>query len=530
MTVKESAKTVPLLERSVGALFEQACRSYPDRVAVVHGDQRVTYAELRSEVRRAGRAFLRLGLRKGDRLAIIMKDRPELLAIQYGALWAGLVVVPLNTRQGAEDNAYAAENAGARALCHDAAHAAVAEEMRGRGTVEHFIGVDAQAVLDAGLDFAALNAAEDDGAAGLPEVAPDDLMAIYYTGGTTGRPKGVAHSHRTYLAAVMSELLEMSIEGPEVFAHVAPLTHASGVFVLPVLMRGGTHVILGGFDPKTLLETIERERVTATFMVPTMLYVLMDHMDTVTSDTSTLRTIIYGAAPMGRERLVEAMERFGPILTQVYGQTEAPNQLAVLRKEDHAEALASGDPAVLSSCGRPVAVADVRLVDDDGNDVPAGELGEIVVRGPHVMLGYWNKPEETAQALVDGWLHTGDIARADERGFLYIVDRKKDMIISGGYNVYPKDVEAALFAHPAVRDVCVIGVPDAKWGEAVKAVVVADEVREEELMAWVRERKGPLCTPKSVDLVDAIPVTALGKHDKPALRSAYWGSCERAVN
>ncbi|MGW1887918.1 AMP-binding protein [Streptomyces sp. NPDC001970] len=530
MIVQVSRKAESLLGSSVGALLEQACRFYPDRVAVVQDERRMTYAELLSEVRRAGRAFLRLGLHKGDRVAILMKDRPELLAVQYGALWAGLVVVPLNTRQGADDHAYAVENAGARVLCHDAVHAEAAEKIRSRGSVGHVISMDPHAVPEGGLDFTALVADEDDGPAHTPGPGPDDLMAIYYTGGTTGRPKGVAHSHRTYLSAVLSELLEMSIEGPEVFAHVAPLTHASGMFVLPVLMRGGTNVILGGFSPETLLRSIEREGVTATFMVPTMLYVLMDHMAAAASDTSTLRTIIYGAAPMGRERLVEAMERFGPVLTQVYGQTEAPNQVTVLRKEDHAEAVASGDAAVLGSCGRPVAIADVRLVDDDGEDVPEGELGEIAVRGPHVMLGYWNKPEETAKALRDGWLYTGDVARADHRGFLHIVDRKKDMIISGGYNVYPKDVETALFAHPAVRDVCVIGVPDEKWGEAVKAVVVADGVQDLELMAWVRERKGPLCTPKSIDFVDAIPVTALGKHDKAALRATYWAGRRRAVN
>jgi fatty-acyl-CoA synthase len=364
-------------------------------------------------------------------------------------------------------------------------------------------------------------------------VGPDDLAAIFYTGGTTGRPKGVAHSNRTLLAALLSEALEMGLGEREVFAHVAPMTHAGGAFALPVWWGGGTNLVLGGFDPDQLLDAIERERVTSTLMVPTMIYVLLDHPKTAGTDTSSLRTVIYGAAPMGRERLVQALEQFGPVFCQRYGQTEAPNQLTVLTKADHADAIESGDHERLSSCGHPVRIAEVRLVDDEMRDVEPGQPGEIVARGPHVMLGYWNRPEETAATIRDGWLCTGDVARADERGYLYIVDRKKDMIITGGFNVYPKEVEQSLFSHPAVRDACVIGIPDDKWGESVKAIVVVEDgadVGEAELIAWVKDLKGSVVAPKSVDFVDAIPLTAVGKHDKPTLRKAYWGARERAVN
>jgi fatty-acyl-CoA synthase len=403
--------------------------------------------------------------------------------------------VPLNAKLGAEDQEYILADSGARAVVHDAAYA---ERLTTFASgLEFKLSVDAGAVLDGGQDFAALAAAQPDGA-GAPPVAPADLFGIYYTGGTTGQPKGVAHSHRTFTSALISELLELGLGERDVFAHVAPLTHASGGFVLPVWMRGGSNVVLGGFDPAKLLETIEREKVTATLLVPTMLYVLLDHPAMSGADVSSLQTVVYGAAPMGQERLLQGLDRFGPVFAQLYGQTEAPNQLTVLRKDDH-----------------------------------DGEPGEIIARGPHIMLGYWNRPEETAASLRDGWLCTGDVARADERGFLYIVDRKKDMIISGGFNVYPKDVEAALFAHPAVRDACVIGVPDDKWGEAVKAVVVVDPsvpVDAAELQKWVKERKGAVNSPKSVDFVDAIPLTAVGKHDKPTLRAQYWGGRTRAVN
>ena len=519
-----------MLELTIGGLVERSARSYGPRVAIVAGDRRITYAEMIARVRQAGRALLGLGLQPGDRVALLMPDRPEVLYAYYGALWAGLAVVPLNAKLGPEDQEYILTDSGARAVVHDAAYA---ERLAAfAGGVEFKLSVDAAGVLDGGQDFAALCAAQPDGP-GAPPVGPADLFGIYYTGGTTGRPKGVAHSHRTFSSALISELLELGLGERDVFAHVAPLTHASGAFVLPVWMRGGANVVLGGFDPGRLLDTIAAERVTATLLVPTMLYVLLDHPAMAGADTSTLQTVVYGAAPMGQERLLQGLDRFGPVFAQLYGQTEAPNQLTVLRKDDHAEALRTGDLTPLASCGRPVAIAEVRIADDDLKDVPDGEPGEIVARGPHIMLGYWNRPEETAASLRDGWLCTGDVAKTDERGFLYIVDRKKDMIISGGFNVYPKDVESALFAHPAVRDACVIGVPDEKWGEAVKAVVVLDPsatVTPAELQAWVKERKGAVNSPKTVDFVEAIPLTAVGKHDKPALRAQYWGGRTRAVN
>jgi fatty-acyl-CoA synthase len=521
-----------MFDHTIGSLVERCARAYGPETAVVHGKQRISYHEQISRIRRSGRALLALGLLPGDRVAILMTDRPELLDAYYGALWAGLAVVPLNAKLGADDHIYIVRDSGARVLVHDAEHADRVTEIQAEVDVELLVCVDDDAVLPGGLSLPRLQLEQPDGP-GAPAVSPDDLFGIYYTGGTTGRPKGVVHSHRTFIAALFSEMLELGLGERDVFAHVAPLTHASGGFVLPVWLRGGTNVILGGFDPEQLLDSIQRDRITATLLVPTMLYVLLDSMPADGLDLSSLSTVVYGASPIGQQRLLQAIDRFGLIFAQLYGQTEAPNQLTVLRKSDHALAISSGDLEPLSSCGRPVAIADVRIVDDELVEVPSGTPGEIAVRGPHVMERYWNRPEDTAATLRDGWLCTGDIARTDERGFVYIVDRKKDMIISGGFNVYPKEVEATLFAHPAVRDACVIGVPDDKWGEAVKAVVVTNPelpVRPEELIGWVKERKGSVLAPKTVDFVDAIPLTAVGKHDKPALRSAYWGGRDRAVN
>lgn len=342
-------------------------------------------------------------------------------------------------------------------------------------------------------------------------------------------PKGAVHSHRTMLSALLSCALEFDIRPAEKCAFVAPLTHSGAGMFLPVWMRGGTNIILGGFDPKALLATIELEGVTSTLMVPTMLSVLLDEPSLEEHDLSTLRTVVYGAAPINRALLESALDRLGPVLLQAYGQTEAFCQITVMTKDDHLRA--REHPEMLASCGRPVPMCELRVVDEELRSVDDGEVGEIIVRGPHTILEYLGKPEETAKSLVDGWLRTGDVGRRDENGFVYLVDRKSDMIITGGFNVFPKEVELVLDCHEAVAASCVIGVPDEKWGEAVKAVVVpVHDVDADELIQFVKARKGSVVAPKSVDFVDELPVTSLGKVDKKALRDRYWVNRDRAVN
>lgn len=518
-----------MIGRPIGSVLDASAASFANETALVSGGQRMSYAEAIGGIRATGRALRSLGLEPGDRVAFVMSDSPELMNMMWGALWAGLTIVPLNARLALDDHVYMVEDSAAKALAFNRATAERGHEILERVAVETVIGTDEDCVPEGGHLLSRLAAAEDQG----PGYAPVDPAAacwIQYTGGTTGFPKGTLHSHDTMLAAMYSCAFELAVEPGEVCAHVAPLTHSGLAYFLPVWMRGGTNVVLGGFDPAALLDTIERERVTSTLVVPTMLYVLLDIPGIADRDLSSLRTMCYGAAPMGKERLEQALEMFGPIFLQVYGQTEAPAQITVLTKRDHV--IARERPELLLSCGRPVTIAEVRVGDDDLAELPAGEAGEILVRGPHVTLGYENKPEETATALRDGWLCTGDIGHRDEDGYFYLVDRKKDMIVSGGFNVYPKEVEQALFQYPGVADACVIGVPDEKWGEAVKAVVVADEsssVSAEELIAFVKERKGSMLAPKSVDFVDAIPLTTVGKHDKAALREVHWTGRERAV-
>jgi len=308
-----------------------------------------------------------------------------------------------------------------------------------------------------------------------------------------------------------------------------PLSHAGAAFFIPTLLRGGCIVVLPGFEPAAVLEAIEKYRITAMMLVPTMLYVLLDHPDLDRRDTSSLQTIYYGAAAMSPTRLREAIERFGPIFFQYYGQAECPMTVTVLRKEEHDLTR----PDRLASCGRPVPWLHVALLDDDGRPVARGTPGEICVRGPMVMQGYWHKPQQTEEAFRSGWLHTGDIATEDDEGFYTIVDRKKDMIVSGAFNVFPREVEDVLATHPAVAQAAVIGVPDDKWGEAVKAVVVCrpgHDVEPAELITLVRERKGPHYAPKTVDFAESIPLSPLGKPDKKALRAVYWQHADRQVN
>jgi len=313
------------------------------------------------------------------------------------------------------------------------------------------------------------------------------------------------------------------------FVAVGPLSHATGSMVTAILVRGGTIYVRPRFDVDDQLETVATRRATATFLVPTMIYRLLDHPATAAADLSSLELVIYGASPISPTRLNEALHRLGPVLMQLYGQVEAPNTITALKVTDHVP----DDLERLASCGRPLAGLEVALLDPDGREVAPGAVGEVCVRGPLVMDGYIDEPEATAEALRHGWLHTGDLGVADGDGYLTLVDRAKDMIVTGGFNVYPREVEDVLAADPTVAAAAVIGVPDDDWGEAVAAYVVPSPdaaVDPEALRSMVRSAKGPVHTPKQIYVVDALPVTAIGKPDKKALRAAHWPDQARGIH
>ncbi len=512
---------------SMGELVVRAVQRGGDRVAFILDQQRITYREFGESLSRLVQALKARGFARGDAIATLSSNRPEAFLVNAAAYLMGLRVTWMHPMASEDDHAYLLGDSGVRTLFVDVP--AFGERARALAArVPGLAAVYGFEPTGLGEDIVAASAAYAP-APLVVEADEDDVCVLIYTGGTTGRPKGVVHTQRVQVAMVMAEVAEW--DWPREVRHLAmtPITHAAGAMILAVLLKSGTFVMAKGFEPQRFFDLVAQHRITSTFIVPTMLYVLLDHPAAKTADVSSLQLVIYGAAPMSPARLIEGMRVFGPVFMQLYAQSEAPNTVTVLRIADHDP---EHHPERLASCGLPIGNSQVKLLDDDGHEVPVGEVGVICVRGPLVMKGYWNKPEETARAMRHGWLYTGDLARRDAAGYLYIVDRSKDMIISGGFNVYPREIEDVLTTHPAVAAAGVIGVPDPKWGEAVKAVVVlraGASVAAEELMALVREAKGPVQAPKSVEFVDALPVTGLGKPDKKALRARYWVGQQRAV-
>ncbi|WP_280267345.1 AMP-binding protein, partial [Nocardia wallacei] len=354
------------------------------------------------------------------------------------------------------------------------------------------------------------------------ELLPDDVISISYTGGTTGKPKGVIGTALTMATMTQIQLSEWEWPRRPKFLICTPLSHAGAAFFLPVVLLGGQCVVVPRFDAGEVLRAIEEHKITATMLVPSMIYALLDHPDIATRDLSSLETVYYGASAIDPTRLRQAIDRFGPIFAQYFGQSEAPMAISYLGKDEH-------DEQRLSSCGRPSAALRVALLDPDDNVVAPGEVGEIGVSGPLLAGGYLNLPEVTAETFRNGWLRTGDLARADEDGFLHIVGRSKDMVVTGGFNVFPREVEDVVSEHPRVRSVAVVGVPDARWGEAVTAVVVlAPEAADDpaavaevtaQIQETVKRRKGSVQVPKHVLVVEELPLTGLGKPDKKAVRA-----------
>ena len=497
-----------------------------DRPAVYLGDQVLTGRQVRDEISRYAQALASLGIGKGSSISVLSKNRPEVLFNSGAQMVSGCRATPLHPLGSLDDHAYVIDDAEIETLVFDPAFAERAAALHERKPTLRLLSFGPAPL---GQDLLSLAATFEARPLEVADLHADDLSGLNYTGGTTGQPKGVMGTYRS--ASTMTAIQMTEWQWPDEVRYLVctPLSHAGAAFFIPTLLRGGCIVVLPGFEPAAVLEAIEKYRITAMMLVPTMLYVLLDHPDLDRRDTSSLQTIYYGAAAMSPTRLREAIERFGPIFFQYYGQAECPMTVTVLRKEEHDLTR----PDRLASCGRPVPWLHVALLDDDGRPVARGTPGEICVRGPMVMQGYWHKPQQTEEAFRSGWLHTGDIATEDDEGFYTIVDRKKDMIVSGAFNVFPREVEDVLATHPAVAQAAVIGVPDDKWGEAVKAVVVCrpgHDVEPAELITLVRERKGPHYAPKTVDFAESIPLSPLGKPDKKALRAVYWQHAERQVN
>lgn len=498
-----------------GDLFARTVLRYPAREALVADGKRWTYAQLGARVAAMGAVLRQEGLKPGDTAAILAHNCADVLVFYLAAMVEGLRLTPLAALSSVADQIFILNDAAIQCLVIDQSFAERAAQLRAESPVLRHVftlGGGGPSDLSARTDAAPASPL-------IPKRGDSDVTMLFYTGGTTGRPKGVAHTHNSAMATVMMATSEWDWPNDMRVMVTTPVSHAAGAFVWPTFLKGGTFHILNGFAPDTFADYVARERITATFLVPTAIYRLLDAPGLDDAKLRTLETVIYGAAPMAPARLAEGIRRWGHIFMQLFGQTEAPNLITYLGKAEHR----LDDPESLSSCGVPLGAVQIALLDDRCEPVAAGETGEICVRGAFVMKGYWNRPEETAQAFEGGWLHTGDMGRFDTKGRLHIVDRKKDMIISGGFNVYPSEIEAVLSAHPAIASCAVVGIPDATWGEAVTAVVVArpgHTIDKETLRLLVRDQKGAVHTPKQVVKVPSLPLTPVGKIDKKAIRAA----------
>ncbi|TQM26328.1 fatty-acid--CoA ligase FadD8 [Nocardia bhagyanarayanae] len=491
------------------------------------GDTVLTGADVLDAISRYVAAFAANGVETGTPVGVLALNRPEVLFTIGAGQVRGHRRTALHPMGGLDDHAYVLADAGITTLVLDPVPAFV---QRARELVDRVPELKRVLVLgdvppelaDVGVDLTAAAAAFDADPIEATDLPPDAVISVSYTGGTTGKPKGVIGTALTMATMTQIQLSEWEWPQRPRFLICTPLSHAGAAFFLPVVLLGGQCVVLPRFEPGEVLRAIEEHKITATMLVPSMLYALLDHPDLATRDVSSLETVYYGASAIDPTRLTQAIERFGPIFAQYFGQSEAPMAISYLGKREH-------DSARLTSCGRPSAALRVALLDTDDKVVAPGEVGEICVSGPLVAAGYLNKPEATAETFRDGWLRTGDLARQDADGFLHIVGRSKDMVVTGGFNVFPREVEDVVAEHPLVSHVAVVGVPDPRWGEAVTAVVVLDpaapsdstavETMIAEIQETVRQRKGSVQVPKHVLVIDELPLTGLGKPDKKAVRA-----------
>ncbi|MDT5109443.1 MAG: fatty-acyl-CoA synthase [Mycobacterium sp.] len=521
-----------------GHITVTALKRHKDKPVLFLGDTTLTGGQLADRISQYIQAFEALGAGTGSISGLLSLNRPEVLMIIGASQTQGYRRTALHPLGSLDDHAFVLSDAEVTSLIIDPNPMFVE---RALGLLEKVpslkqiltIGPVPEALEGhAAVDLTAEAAKYEPKPLVAADLPPDHIGGMTYTGGTTGRPKGVMGTTQSITTMTTVQLAEWEWPENPRFLMCTPLSHAGAAFFTPVIVKGGELIVLTKFDPAEVLKTIEEQKISATMLVPSMIYALMDHPDSHTRDLSSLETVYYGASAMNPVRLKEAIKRFGPIFAQYYGQSEAPMVITYLAKGDH-------DEKRLSSCGRPTLFARTALLGDDGNPVAQGEVGEICVSGPLLCGGYWKLPEATAETFRDGWMHTGDLAREDEDGFWYIVDRTKDMIVTGGFNVFPREVEDVVAEHPSIAQVCVIGTPDEKWGEAVTAVVVLrpDAASDEaavatmtaEIQAAVKDRKGSVQSPKQVIVVDSVPVTALGKPDKKAVRAQFWADAGRAV-
>jgi acyl-CoA synthetase (AMP-forming)/AMP-acid ligase II len=507
------------------------CESKPAEFAVKFEQQVFTFADLLQRVYRLVNALKGLDVQKGDRVAILSQNCNQYRELFWAVALGGFMIVPVNYRLSPREIAYILNDSGAKAILVSDEYSSLIESIRNQlGLLRHYIGI--QTTASGFCDYEELLASASPAP---PKSLPsaEDMLWLLYTSGTTGLPKGAIHTHRSVTALVDLATSNFSISEEIRSLVVTPYYALSGGGWDSICScMGSPTIILRNFNPVEVLETIQNERITDVHLVPAMINFIVNCPDFDQFDISSLQRLTYGASPMPPQLMKKAMEKIGPIFIQDFGCAEG-GLLTVLPETEHVVEGPIERTRRLASCGKGLPELDVRVLNENGGEVKPGEIGELTVKGDTVMAGYWKMPEATAQVLKDGRLYTGDLATVDAEGFIYIVDRKKDMIISGGANIYPREVEDVLFAHPAVLEAAVIGIPDEKWGETVKALVVlkpGTQCTEDELISHCKSNLASYKKPTSVEFVDTLPRNPSGKVLKRVLREKYWVGKDRRVH
>ena len=500
--------------------FWRAVQQWPDRTAIELPDRTISYRALAQQVRALAAGLVQLDPTPQSRVGICASNSAEHIVALLAVLACGKVWVPLNPKSTQPEIARITQAIEASILVVEDGYAHMVSDTQAQRV---WIGQVPQA---SGHSLQQLIAQHADAPQPVMDLPQDATQAIKFTGGTTGAPKGVMQPYRAWMANIVNQIHAWEITEHDRYVMAAPITHGTSTYVLPILAQGGCHVIMDGAGAEVVRQTFKHRGGTMCFMPPTLVYMLMGLPGASRSDFPQLRRLIYGGAPMPPEKVRAVRDFFGPVLGTTYGQTEAPQILTVMRPQDFE------DERNWAAVGRSTWFSDVAIMSPQGQLLPVGEVGEVVARSPLVMTGYWRLPEKTAETLVDGWLHTGDRGMFDARGYLYLKDRLKDMVITGGFNVYPIEVENALSQHPAVHECAVFGIPDDKWGETVQAAVQlrpGHAASEAELQAFVRERLGPVQTPKRIHFHADLPRSPVGKVLKTAVREQALAQAAVAV-
>ena len=505
-----------------GHLVERNERLHPGELSLIYADKRITFAEHAVRARKLADALYRLGMRHQDRVAIVAMNCPEHLEVSGAVEVSGFIVAPVNYRLAPTETAYVINDCSPTVLVFEAQYTGVIGSIRTQlKSVRNFVCIGSDSP-DWAVPYEELIATGD---AGGPPIRPgaQDIISILYTSGTTGRPKGVMNTHESFMWAALLEVIEMQTDVGGKFLVVMPVYHLGGrLMVIAQHLRGGSVILHRAFDAAEVVRTIERERVTEAHLAPTMLQAVLDEPEIDRYDLSSLKSLMHAAAPISIPLRKRALEKFGPILLDGFGQTEGGGTM--LRK--HQQKLDGTPEEVrrLGSVGQPMLHTQLRIVDEHDRELPTGSIGEILFKSPQNMQGYWNNQAATIEALRNGWLHTGDVGYVDQEGFLFLVDRIKDMIISGGENIYSREVEEAVLSYPQVGDAAVIGIPDAQWGETVLALVVPIQgvsLDPESLIAHCKTQIASYKCPKKIDFVAELPRLPSGKVNKVELRERY---------